>query len=286
MAFYTLKAKGLEVSLTEWIALHEALKQNLNTNLVEVLENWGVIFTDKIMADLSCSVISMESQGETEDPFTNSSLYKEDLNYPLFVNILPQNHTKLGVTVFWATALELFDNAKEYLITTPSSWYYQVTPNSPGKLIETNPFFLQNDNPSNKECHTQVAAAEITGPLNGLFNYLNCENSKIIVIPDQYFLNTTLVYGYIGGEYGDYRNFDFLGNCLLKLNNEEELAELQTKASRDTSLYKITTKSELQSAKTLTYAILFVILPLIIIIAAILINLLHMRKIYENKSKK
>ena len=286
---YILSEKGnamfcvspYSIDFTDW-----TLKQNLNTNLVEVLENWGVIFTDKIMADLSCSVISMESQGETEDPFTNSSLYKEDLNYPLFVNILPQNHTKLGVTVFWATALELFDNAKEYLITTPSSWYYQVTPNSPGKLIETNPFFLQNDNPSNKECHTQIAAAEITGPLNGLFNYLNCENSKIIVIPDQYFLNTTLVYGYIGGEYGDYRNFDFLGNCLLKLNNEEELAELQTKASRDTSLYKITTKSELQSAKTLTYAILFVILPLIIIIAAILINLLHMRKIYENKSKK
>lgn len=28
--FYTLKAKGLDVSLTEWIALHEALKENLN----------------------------------------------------------------------------------------------------------------------------------------------------------------------------------------------------------------------------------------------------------------
>lgn len=30
--FYTLKAKGLDVSLTEWIAFHEALKKNLNNS--------------------------------------------------------------------------------------------------------------------------------------------------------------------------------------------------------------------------------------------------------------
>jgi hypothetical protein len=85
------------------------------------------------------------------------------------------------------------------------------------------------------------------------------------VIPDQYFVNS-LMTGYIGGEFGDYRNFEFLTNCLLKLNNEEELAKLHDKAIKDTSLFKVNNLQEFTSLQKLSYIILFVIVPLFVIL--------------------
>ena len=72
--------------------------------------------------------------------------------------------------------------------------------------------------------------------------------------------------GYIGGDYGDYRNFDFISNCVLSLNGENDLAALQSKTSRDTSLYKITDLSQLVKLMRLVYAVIFIILPLVYVI--------------------
>ena len=81
--------------------------------------------------------------------------------------------------------------------------------------------------------------------------------------------------GYIGGDSGDYRNFEFLTNALLKLNGEEELAALQSRSSRDTSLYKVTDIVQLNTLRLITFMILFVILPLLLIALGVILNVLH-----------
>ena len=107
--------------------------------------------------------------------------------------------------------------------------------------------------------------------MNGLYNAEHSENSHIIVIPDQYFVST-LMNGYIGGDTGDYRNFEFLTNALLKLNGEEELAALQSRTSRDTSLYKITDIVQFNTLRLITFIILFIILPLLLIAIGVILN--------------
>lgn len=241
-----------------------SITANNRTNLVEMLENWGVIFTDTIAADISCARITMYSEeGDTDNPFELNTQQKEVLNYPQWVSLLPQQYCKLGMTLFWPVCLELSQNAVPYLITSPSAWTYKTDRASPTRLIETNPFLIQQDSAQDHDTGTKIIGAQITGGLTGLYNYGSCEDSNIIVIPDQYFLNT-LMTGYIGGDFGDYRNFEFLSNCILNLQGESELAELQSKTTRDTSLYKVNDISQFRSLQAKLYLLVFVIIPLVL----------------------
>ena len=90
--------------------------------------------------------------------------------------------------------------------------------------------------------------------------------------------------GYIGGDFGDYRNFELLTNCLLKLNGEEELAAIQSKSSKDNTLSKITDQAVFNKYKSITNVVLFVILPLLILLAMTLVFILHYRRL--NYAKK
>ena len=238
------------------------ITENQNTNIVEILENWGARFTSKIVADVPCSRITMYTEDQSDTRI---------LNYPMWINLLKQENTESGITLFWPTALELSGNAEPYLYTTPESYNYDVDSNSPSKLIETNPFLLAEADTSMKERKTQVVGARITGKLEGLFNYGSTEKSNIIVIPDQYFLSS-LMNGYIAGQFGDYRNFDFITNVLLQLNDEQELAQLQCRAIKDTTLSKVTDVETYKKLKTLSYIILFVIIPLVLIIPGVIFN--------------
>ena len=69
-----------------------SLTQNKYTNLVEVLENWGVNFLPEIAADISCSKITLYSQNQDDNSFTQSSTYTQVLNYPFWINLLPQEN--------------------------------------------------------------------------------------------------------------------------------------------------------------------------------------------------
>ena len=239
-----------------------SITANNRTNVVEMLENWGVTFTDKICADISCARITMYSDEALQDnPFTQTTASKEVLNYPLWISLLPQQYCRLGMTLFWPVKLELSQNAVPYLISSQAAWFYQTDRTSPSRLIETNPFLIQDETGKNQEKGTQILGAQITGPLKGLYNLASCQDSNIIVIPDQYFLNT-LMTGYIGGDFGDYRNFEFISNCILNLNGEEELASLQAKTTRDTSLYKISDHTQLLKLELSAYLLIFILLPL------------------------
>lgn len=236
------------------------LTENKNTNIIEILENWGVNFTSKIAADISCARITMYADDNSET---------QNINYPLWISILQQPATNLGLTLFWATPLELNGNAVPYLYTTPMAYTYDVERSSKETLIETNPFILQTVNTSNKEKQSLILGAEITGPLEGLFVAGKTDKSKIIVIPDQYLLNS-LMNEYIGGEYGDYRNFEFLTTNLLKLNGEEDLALLQSKTTRDTSFYKISDLAQFYLYRIIVYIIAFVLIPLLVLITGVI----------------
>ena len=229
-----------------------SLTANYKTNIVEMLENWGVTFTDKISADISCARITMTADDD----------YTEVLNYPLWISLLPQQYCKLGMTLFWPVNLELSQNAMPYLVTSSSGYTYKTDRASPKRLIETNPFYVTTASAADKEKSTLIIGAQITGALSGLYNLASCSDSNIIVIPDQYFLNT-LMTGYIGGDFGDYRNFEFISNCLLNLAGENELAELQSKTTKDTSLYKVTDVQQFLKLRLLVYIIIFAVLPLI-----------------------
>ncbi|MBR4789714.1 MAG: Gldg family protein [Treponema sp.] len=240
-----------------------SLTSNSRTNIVEMLENWGVTFTDKITADISCARITMYSDdGQEQNPFEASSTVTEVLNYPLWISLLPQEFCRLGMTLFWPVSLELSQNATPYLVTSPMAYTYKTDRSSPKRLIETNPFYVQPDTAANKEKGTQIIGAQITGPLSGLYNLAACDDSNIIVIPDQYFLNT-LMTGYIGGDFGDYRNFEFISNCLLNLAGESELAQLQSKTTRDTSLYKVTDELQFLKLRLLVFIMIFVVIPMV-----------------------
>ena len=81
--------------------------------------------------------------------------------------------------------------------------------------------------------------------------------------------------GYTGGETGDYRNLDFLVNQLLKLNGEENLAEIQEHSTltNKSSLYKTYNAELFKSAKNRTLGCMFIFVPALIILAGILFNL-------------
>ena len=231
-----------------------SLTSNTRTNIVEMLENWGVTFTDKITADISCARITMTSDDD----------YTQVLNYPLWISLLPQQYCKLGMTLFWPVSLELSQNATPYLVSSSGGYTYKTDRASPKRLIETNPFYVQPETASDKQKGTQIIGAQITGPLSGLYNLAGCSDSNIIVIPDQYFLNT-LMTGYIGGDFGDYRNFEFISNCLLNLAGESELAQLQSKTTRDTSLYKVTDLQQFLKLRLLVFIIIFAVIPLVLV---------------------
>ena len=232
-----------------------SLTANKRTNLVEMLENWGVRFTERIAADISCARITMYADDDQ----------KEIINYPLWPVLLPQQYCKSGMTLFWPVCLELSQNAMPYLVTSSQGYSYKTDRASPLKLIETNPFFVTIESGADLPKATQIIGAQITGPLTGLYNYGSCNDSNLIVISDQYFLNT-LMTGYIGGDFGDYRNFEFVSNCILNLNGQSELAQLQSKSTRDTSLYKVNDISHFISLMRLVYAVCFIIIPLIYIL--------------------
>jgi len=263
---YILSQKGSAImALSPYSAAIDqdwTITANKRTNVVEMLENWGCLFTQQICADISCARITMyEDSVNQNNPFSQTSPAKEVLNYPLWISLLPQQYCKLGMTLFWPVKLELSQNASPYLVTSSSAWTYKTDKASPSKLIESNPFQLQEQTGENYERGTQIIGAQINGPLKGLYNFSSCDDSNILVIPDPYFLNT-LMTGYIGGDFGDYRNFEFFSNAVLKAEGEEELALLQSKTVRDSSLNKITDHTQLLKKQLFAYILSFLLLPL------------------------
>ncbi|MBR1638726.1 MAG: Gldg family protein [Treponema sp.] len=239
---------------------------NKKNNLVEMAENWGINFEPAIAADVSCARITMSSDDyETQV-----------LNYPMWLSVMSQKNARLGADLFWVSPLSLSKNAEAFLLTSQASYSYEIDSHSPQNLVENNPFIISQDAGQGKKRGTQVVAAKVSGALEGLFNLNTAQNATVIVIPDQYFVNT-LMQQYLGAD-NNFRNFQLLTDLLLSLNGEDELAELHSRIQRNSSLYKISDAGQLASRKRILFIVVFGLVPLLIVLSALLALLKPGRK--------
>lgn len=93
--------------------------------------------------------------------------------------------------------------------------------------------------------------------------------------------------GYTGGETGDYRNLDFLVNQILKLNGEENLAEIHEHSTllSNTGLFKTYSAELFLSAKNKTLCCMFIFVPAVIVLAGILFNLNRLKMLRKQDER-
>ena len=263
-AFFALSPYSADIN-GDW-----SLKANQRTNLLEMLENFGIRFEDKIAADISCSRITMVS-GEDDQSFV--------LNYPMWVKILPQANATTGLTLFWPTPLTITDSehAKAFLYSSSKGFNYKISE------ADTNPFNLSQKPYPTDSRGLQILGAEISGRLRALYTDASVEYTKIIVIPDQYFLNTLMNNYSAQSDEADFSNFDFAVNTILKLMNENELAKLHQKSLQMGSSIKIQNDEEgLKKYQTLAFVTiltLFTIIPLVVILSSVIYFALKKRNL-------
>ena len=243
------------------------ISENSRTNVVEMLENWGVRFESQIAGDLSCSKITLVS-GEENQAYENS--YSQVLNYPLWIRLLPQTNAKTGLTLFWPSLLSLSDEnlARPLLFSSEAAFSYQVN------NLDTNPFSLsQNPFPSQGRGR-KILGAEISGKLEGLFTGLSYEGARLVLIPDQYFLNS-LMQNYSAA---DFSNFDFTVSSLLSLMNENELASLYEAHLTSANFMKISDEESFKNLANLSLWVLFLFIPLAVIILSLVYSAFQKKK--------
>ena len=248
-----------------------------NRTLLDMLDSYGVHFSDDLILDLSCARIIMESENDGLD----AGVYTRQINYFQWINLLPQTNAKEGLVLFWPTELllevsEENDFSHPLLYSSSSSYTMRPDENSPTSLFETNPFLLEKAgfNPEKQSLSPKVVAAEFSTDSDIRFD----------VISDQYFVNS-LMMGYSGGTYGDFRNLNFLVNRLLRLGGEEHIAALQEKfaLSSKNFLYKTTDVLDFVSAKNKTIAFLFVVEPLLLVVGGISMGIFRRKRVARGK---
>lgn len=273
-AFFAVSPYSVDIE-NDW-----SIRENYNSYICTMLENWGVSFNPSICGDFQNSRIQLYSQDFDDIPGQNNT-HTEILNYPMWIKLPSQKNFNSGMTAFWINPLE-FNNKTDvkfesYLVTSPSSYLYKFNFDNKDSLLETNPFNVRDNGIPDKNYESRTVCAIINGNLTGYFNSLSSKNAEIMIYSDQYFVNT-LMTGYNGTDYSDYRNFDFLTNSLLKLNNESELASIQNHKIFDNTLNKITDVNEYLKLQIKTYLVLFVIIPVLYIVLAVILLIMNKKR--------
>lgn len=246
------------------------ISENPGDTFIPVLEKWGAAFDHALAADISnvrASFYSASSSGQ------NSPNEYKYVNYPLWINLLPQENAPAGLAFFWASPIRIArESAEPIFFTSDSSWVF--LPDTRGtfgaSLFETNPFTIPKAAPEDSEFSQKCVSAlgaKITGKISGLYNSLETAAPRVVLVSGEHFASDALL-AMAGGEAGDFRNLHFLGTELLRLNGENDLAELKNSfGSSDAGLYKITSTDEAASAIRKTLAIQFLLMPLAILSA-------------------
>ncbi len=207
-----------------------SVKENQGTAVTDLLSRYGVSYNPSMVMDYSCQRISMMSEDSSTD-------YAEILNYPLWLEVLPQTNSRLGFSMFWTSPLEFASDKLVPLIVSSSHAYKEpLNFDSDYSLIETNPFKVNMKNVQTNTLQNYILACFI--PVSNEKSTYNVHtNNGFYVISDQYF-SSYYTNAFIGGENGDFRNFIFLSNLFWKMNGNEALAVLQGKTASDRTLYK------------------------------------------------
>ncbi len=228
------------------------ITKSKNIRFLSYLNSKGFALQNSLAEDISCYPLTMAS-GE------GSNAEYVVVNYPLWLSIQSQNEAKQGVTIFWASPLELYGKAEPILFTTNYAWLQESADEtfSSESLFLTDPFKI----PKSAKASGKTAAHYIVG----------AKNENIVFIPDQFFLSS-LMTGFISEENSiDFRNYDFFVSQILKLQGENQLASLMEKSQRRSSLYKITEKEKFSSIKNRVLALNFILLPVLILIFGIFV---------------
>lgn len=237
-----------------------------NLCLFNLLKKYGFNFNQNLIADYSCARITMQSN---QDENGKDSVISQNLNYPLWISVLPQKNTVQGFTVFWPEKIEsINENVQPYIFSSYNSWLIEPDYSSSETLFLTNPFGFNELIWNQKKNENAIV-------------YKNVEK-KIIVIPDQFFVHS-LMLGYAGGQTGDYRNLDFLANTLIDLAGNEELAEIHKKSflSNNSSLFKIYDEESFNKAKITMLFCMFIFVPVLIISFWIIFIIRRKQQVYK-----
>lgn len=251
-------------------------------NLIEMIESYGVYFSNGIINDISCARLTMESyetmQGENATP------YRKQMNYPFWVELLPQENAKSGLTLFWPCAINFSENAIPLLFSSNLSYLVLPDFENPQKLFETNVFELEKlgFNPKHENYENFLVSVFYNSKINPLYNKSEGQNVQFMLISDPLFC-ADLMLGYIGENYSQIKNLDFALNSLLKLNGEEKLANLHEKSSNivNKGFYKITEETKFLKAKTITQIFSFILIPLFYILMFLLFSIIRKNLIHK-----
>lgn len=206
-----------------------SVSEKQNHFVSDMLYDYGITFKPSFVMDYSCQRISMMSEDSSRD-------YAEILNYPFWVNVLPQTNSKTGFTMFWPTSLELSGFAEPFIVSSSHSYEKDFDFTLDDLYIDTNPFTVKLQNVQTNALQNHIIGA--CGNIKSAKSTYNVSTKGCFyLIPDENF-PSYYTNGFIGGETGDFRNFMFLTNLFWKLNGKPEIAELQSKTVMDRSLYK------------------------------------------------
>lgn len=227
-------------------------------NFLKVLSKFGFDFQSNLVVSSDCSSILMYSENNE----------RQQIDYPYWIHLLPQQFAKNGITMFWSSSMLLESNQiLPILFSSNKSWEIKESL-SDDTYFETNPFlatnYLQKKNGSNNIDSSFVVGAKFSGVGTGFYTGIESNKCNVIVLADQYFVNSLLL-GYSGGELGDYRNLQVLTNWLLILQDEQDLATLQNRNFVNQSLYNLNYEN-VANYRSLTLFIMFVGIPVLFVV--------------------
>ncbi len=233
-----IAASPIDIDLDTWTAEYSFSSDG---GLFSMLENYGI----NIDAALIHDVRSLETRLQSNSGETTQMLY------PFFIDVSMQQKNDesilgrsfKGLSLLWPTPITV-TNTAQIAHTSSNSWLQQ--PNSilyeqTGQSFITNPFFDENNTIDNSTKNEYTIAAT--------------HSNSLVVVSDQYFLSRGL--SYINQAF-IFRNFDFLINSLLFLQENYELIILKNKSNFDYTLTKIDDARQFLFTKNYSMSFLFV----------------------------
>ena len=238
--------------------------------LLKVLNGWGFAFDYSLAEDLANFPLTMTSSDEGE------TVYKT-VNYPLWINVLPQKEAFEGVILAWASPLICYGKTEPLLQTTALAWKQKPLDSIPDSPFLLDPFNIPKTASAQGEKNEVLTLAAILQDEE--------KNLSVGVVSDQFFLSSLMTGFTSSSVQGDFRNYDYTASLLLKLRGEEKLGELMRKTASSSALYKISDEEVFIKTRNAVLFVCFAVLPLISVLPGIILLAVKRRTFKIQKVK-
>jgi len=241
-AFFAVSPFRIDIS-GNW-----GVSETVHDSVIRILSANGIEFGKQLVADSSCARITLYNDKTSQQ-----------LDYPLWITVLPQKLIPQGMTLHWAAPITFYnENVMPLILTSTRAWLLEKNASKPDSHFETNPLLFTTEGRQNMGNY--VLGCVRNGPLEGIYNKITGPATKIIVVSDQYFVNS-LILGYTQGP-SDYQNLEALTTFILDLSGETELASLQNLGSTNFTLYKIRDQQKFKIIQRKVLVLQFLIIPI------------------------